>query len=564
MYVQRGGMNLKKTKIISLLLACIMSTAVFAGCGSKSSSSKNSMDKTQEISIPLGKDDIKTLDPSKSTDLVSGYVLQESLEALAREEVKDGKDMFVPGGAKSWKVSQDGKTWTFNLRKSKWSDGKDVTADQYVYAIQRSLAKETASDYAYLLTGAGITGAKAYNEGKGSADQVGVKAVDDLTLQITLDHPCGYFEKLLSNKLFAPQRKDLVEKSGGKFGTTANTLAYNGPFKISYFQNGSKLILTKNSSYWDAKSVKLNKITMLFLKDENSRMNALLSGQIDMVGASKQEWIDKFNKMNKFVETKSDQPDVHFNVFNTKNKYFKNAKIRKAFSLVIDKQNFFKTIAKGIGRTAYGWVPYSLQIGNSEYRDKVPEELKNDSGDAKELLKEGLSEIGADPDPSKMDVRYLLPGTDSINKDEGDLVMNALKTKLGVNIKCDFKEWGEFITAQDNGDYDFCFNDWTADYNDPMTFFDLFETGADMLHDGWSNKDYDSLIDDAKNTMDQSKRLEDFKKAEEILIKDDYVVTPLYYTGNVEFMAKYIKGAEAPLFSSGEELKYAYVVGKGK
>jgi oligopeptide transport system substrate-binding protein len=364
--------------------------------------------------------------------------------------------------------------------------------------------------------------------------------------------------------LFLPQRQDLVEKYGDKYGTTYDTLVYNGPFKITELQGGNKIVMVKNDSYWDKNSVKLSKVTMPFMKDANSRMNALQSGEIDTVGVDMQEWVDKFKQLGKFDQIVGDQPNTYFDFYNTATKYFKNAKIRRAFSLALDREDYFKLIAKGIGKPAYSWVPYSMQIGNDVYRSKVPEQLKSDKEDPKQLLAEGLKEIGADVDPSKMVIDYLLPGTDVGNKEQGDYMLNVLKTKLGVTVKCNYMEWAQYLAQIDKGGYDMCFTDWVGDYNDPMTFFDMWETGAKIENNGWSNKDYDALIEDAKNTMDQSKRLEDFKKAEKILLQDEAILSPSYFQGKNEFIAKYVKDTQAPLFAMGKELKYAYTSGRGK
>ncbi|MDD3225069.1 MAG: peptide ABC transporter substrate-binding protein [Clostridium sp.] len=552
---------MNKKKVIAVVTGLVVvATMGLTGCGN--SSTNGSMDSNQHITVALMKDDVQTLDPSKSTDSASAYILQESTEALAREEIKNGKDTFVPAGAKSWSVSPDGKTWTFKLVSNKWSDGKPVTADQYAYSIKRSLDPKTASSYAYLLTGSGIVGANDYNAGKTSVDSVGVKALDNSTLQIKLDHPCGYFVKLISNKLFSPQREDLVKKYGDSYGTTSQSLAYNGPFKITKFQNGDRVELVKNDDYWDKKDVKLSKVTMLFLKNDNSRMNAFQSGQIDSTEVTEQEWIKKFKKSSKYNEINVDKPETYFNVYNVKDKYLANAKIRKALSLIFDRKDYLKSIAKGIGKPAYSWVPHSVQIGNDEYRKSVPEQLKGDNEDPKKLFAEGLKEIGADSDPSKVTINYLLPGTDEINKEQGDYMMNLVKNKLGANIKCTYMEWGQYIDSLTKGNYEMAYTDWIADYNDPMTFFDMWKTGANIEGNNWSNAKYDALITDAQNTMDQKKRLSDFKQAENILVKDEAAIAPLYYDGKVEFTEKYVKGVQEPLFSNGDELKYAYTSGK--
>ena len=563
--IQLGGLKMKKQKLLAIMLTGMMMVSMtMTGCKSSSNNSTSGApDKDQHITVGIPVANVKTLDASKGTDAYSAYILQESMEALAREEIKDGKDQFVPDGATGWEVSSDGKTWTIHIRDSKWSDGEAVTAEQYEYAIKRTLAKDTASQYAYLLINASIKGAAEYNAGSGKAEDVGIKATDKSTLVITLDKPCAYFEKLLSNKLFIAQRKDLVEKNGAAYGTKAETLAYNGPFKIATFANGSKVELVKNDQYWDKDNVKLDKLTFLFMNDENSRMNAFMSGQIDRVAAATGNWKDKFAQTGKFDFNNTNIPATSYMFFNTKNKYFANAKIRKAFSLILDRADYVKVVRQGIGQPAYGWVPYSLQIGNDQFRDKIQEELKGNNEDAKQLLVAGLKEIGADPDPAKMTVNYLEASTDELAKNDGDYFINLVKTKLGATVNVNYMEWAQANDNINEGKYDISSMAWGGDYNDPMTFFDMWESNAGVMVNYWANKDYDALIEDAKDTMDQAKRLDDFTKAEKMLLIDEAVISPMFYQQSPVFSYKYLKGVQDPLFAPvGVEWKYAYTSGR--
>ena len=556
---------MKRKKVITMVLAGVLaSTMSLTGCGSSTSSNKSTpktADKVQYVNVALPVGDVKTLDASKATDAYSAYILQESMEALAREEVINGKDEIVPDGASSWNVSSDGKTWTFHLRASKWSDGKAVTADQYVYSIDRTLAPTTASGYSYLLVGANIVGAADYNSGKITADKVGVKAINKSTLQITLSSPCAYFEKLLSNKLFVAQREDLINKYGTTYGTTAASLVYNGPFKITNFQNGDKVVMVKNDDYWDNKSVKLNTLTFLFMGDENARMNAFMSGEIDQTPVLSSNWQTKFAQENKYNEKMFNSPVTSYIFFNTKNKYFSNVDIRKAFSLAIDRNEYVKVVRQGIGKAAYAWVPPSVLVGTTEFRSKVPEELKNDTENPKQLLATGLKQIGANPDPSKISITYLESGTDELSKEDGDFMINQFKTKLGVNIKVNYMEWAQYEDQINIGAYDMSTMAWGADYNDPMTFSDMFETGAGAVVDYWANKQYDTLIQDAKSTMNETRRLADFTKSEKMLLIDQAVIAPTYYQQFPIFTSKIIQGMQIPLISN-LEWKYAYTSGR--
>lgn len=559
---------MKSKKLLTVLLsAAVISTIALAGCGSSSSTSSSSttLDKDQHLTIPIPASDVKTLDSSKGTDMYSSYVLQESMEALGRDEIKNGKETVVPAGAESWQTSSDGLTWTFKLRKSKWSDGKDVTADQYVYALRRALDPNTASEYAYLLQGIGIKNADDVNSGKLPTDQLGVTAPDPSTLVITLSHPCAYFQKLLNFKFFIPLRQDIVEKAGAKYGSTADSLVFNGPFKITSMESGSKIEMVKNDSYWDKKDVKLDKVTFDFMSDNNAQMNALQSGEIDAAAVISKEWNDKFSKNSSLVHTTSPLPTTGYLAFNfkDKNKLMTNDKIRKAIALSLDRKQYLNIVGGGIGTPANEWIPTDVQAGSDFYRDKVKSPLSELKGDPKQLFSEGLKELGMDPDPSKVTIVDTEAGTDAVAKKEGDLLISELKNKIGVNVKVNYEEWKQFLQDQSTLNFEMQSGEfWSADYNDPMTFMDMWETSATSQTNAYSNKDYDALIEDAKIQKDESKRIEDFQKAEKILLVDDVPFATTYHQSSSSFTYNYVKGIQRLPFASGAEIKYAYISGK--
>ncbi|KHD35496.1 peptide ABC transporter substrate-binding protein [Clostridium acetobutylicum] len=565
---------MKSKKLLSVILsAAVISTVALSGCGSSSTSAgaSGALDKDQHLNVEVPTSDVKTLDPSKGSDGYSAYVLQETMEALARDEVKNGKEVVVPAGAKSWSQSSDGLTWTFHLRDNKWSDGKPVTADQYVYALRRSLDANTASEYAYLLIGAGIKNSDEINKGKMSSDQLGVSAPDSKTLVINLSHPCAYFEKLLNFKFFIPQREDMVKKAGSKYGSAANTLVYNGPFKMTSMVSGNKIELVKNDQYWDKKSVKLDKVTMYFMDDANTMLNALQSGQIDIADTLRPEWVSRFNKTGKFNQVTGNVPTNSYLEFNNqdKNKLLTNAKIRKAISLSLNRKDYLKTTSYNIGTVSNAWVPKAIDIGDESYRSKANVSVKDSKEDPKELFKQGLKELGMDTDLSKVVLNDEEAGTDERHKLEGDYLINAFKKNLGVTLKVDYKEWKQFLQDEEDLNYEMQSGEmWSADYNDPMTFMDMWETDAAKTKNGYANKEYDALIEDAKIQKDQAKRLDDFKKAEDLLVNKDAAIAPTFSQGENLFAYKYVKGIQTPQFgASGSrdvEFKYAYISGKNK
>ncbi|MGL4797391.1 MAG: ABC transporter substrate-binding protein [Paraclostridium sp.] len=253
----------------------------------------------KELNI-TGTSDIPTLDPSKATDTVSSEVLMNTMEGLVKLD-KDGK--LAPGVAESWEKSEDGKTWTFKLRKdSKWSNGDPVTAKDFEYSWKRTLDPGTASTYGFIMYD--IVGAKDYNLGTtDNADGVGVKAVDDYTLQVDLVRPVHYFDSLMFFKSFLPQNQKVVDEFGQEYGTTHDKTVYNGPFTLSQWKLEDIYTMSKNPNYWDASAVKIDKINTKIVKDSNAALNLYESGDIDIVGLSSEN-VDKYKESPEFKTRK--------------------------------------------------------------------------------------------------------------------------------------------------------------------------------------------------------------------------------------------------------------------
>ena len=563
-----------KTKrlMITLLTLTLTASVALVGCGKKAAvvtpkpgtdATAVKMDADQFLNGYL-KDEPKSLDPSLATDLYASETLVNCMEGLTRiEQGADGKDVIKPAGATSWDTNADKTVWTFHLRDFKWSDGKAVTAKDFEFAIKRALDPKVGSTYAFILYP--IKNAVKYNNSKAKAEEVGIKAIDDKTVQFTLEKACPYFLDLTYFKVMYPQREDIVKAQGDKFGTEASTLIFNGPFILKNWAHQSKMEFEKNPNYWDKDSVKLTKLTLNIMKDEAARMNSLSSGVIDYSLVAKAEWIERLNATNKFTVTKSNDPSESYMHFNTKDKYFKNAKIRQAFSLAVDREETVKVLYKGLAQPAYGWCPPTLQIGGKDYRTKVGVEplkaFKEANPDAKALLIAGLKEIGADPDPSKAVFNYLQTGTTATDREFAEFDQQMLKKNLGINLKVEYVDWAVAQKRTDEFDYQITGVAWSGDYNDPNTFFDMFVTGANIISTGWSNPKYDTLVKQASDTVDPDKRTDLFKQAEKILVVDDAVIAPTVYRMKNLYKANYLKKVMSPLFGAND-FKYAYTEGR--
>ncbi|MGL4731816.1 MAG: peptide ABC transporter substrate-binding protein [Clostridium sp.] len=568
---------MKSKKLLAALLTVSLTTSmVLVGCGSENAKKNNdetakkegqageaTLDKDQYLNLLLQAEP-KTLDQSKSSDMYSSQVLTNVNEALTRLTVdENGKSKIVPGGAESWEQSKDGLKWTFKLRDMKWNDGKPVTIDDYIYGIQRTLDPKVASPYAFLLYP--IKNAEAYVGEKAKIEDLGVKKIDDKTLEFTLENPCSYFLDLTYFKVMQPQRKDIIEKHGDRYGTDANTMVFCGPFTVKEWIHNNKVEFEKNPEYWDAENVKLEKATMKIIKDESARMNEMYNGSLDMGGVSKPEWIKKFDESKNFEVYKTYDGSTTYTMFNFKDKYFKNAKIRKAYALAKDREGACSTLYKNLAEPATAWCPPGVQIGGEEFRKKaefnIIEEIKKENSDPKALLIEGLKEEGLDPDPTKHTFKYLESGTSATNKEFAEFEQQNIKKTLGVNIEVDYVEWPVFQDKTKKLDFQIASQAWGGDYNDPNTFFDMWMSTAGIVPTGWSSEKYDELVKKAAQTVDQEERTKLFAEAERLLLLDDAVISPGVWRFKNTYVRNYVKGYKSPMFGT-IDLKETYISGR--
>ncbi|MFD3155986.1 peptide ABC transporter substrate-binding protein [Haloimpatiens sp. FM7330] len=558
---------MKSKKIISLIVGtCLISSLGLFGCGeakkTTSKASEKKMDKEQYINANLQAEP-KSLDPCKGTDGYCCQVFQETIEGLTRLETDaNGEDCIKPAGAEKWEHNEEGTVWTFHLRDYKWQDGKKVTAKNYVYAFKRSLDPKTGAPQCNLLYP--IKNAEAINQGKASTDSLGAKAIDDNTLELTLEKPCPYFFQLTFNKSYLPQRQDIVEKYKDKYGSDGDKYISCGPFVIDHWTHNSEIVLKKNDKYWDKKKINLEKVNFKIIKDPTASNNSLYSGSLDLGGVSKQEWIKKFDATKKFDRIQAVLPALNYSFFNCKDKVFKNANIRKAFILGTTREDLGKVIFKGRFNPGYGAIPPKVKIDGKEFRDIAEEpvkQLQKENPDPKVLLKKGMKELGLGDDPSKLDVTVLQAGTDQWSRTYAEYIQQMYKKTLGVTIKAEYVEWPVFQKRTDEGKFQLGGMAGSGDYNDPNTFMDGFISSSQYTPVFWKNEEYDKLVVGCQTLMDQKKRIEDYKKAEHILIHDEGVISPELYRTRNTYKYKYVKGLMIPLFGK-VEYKYAYTDGR--
>jgi len=558
---------LNKQKGISLFLILILILGtVLTGCRKQKTPTDDAnttptmtedSNTEQILSISLDSEP-DSLDVAKASDINSQTILTQVMENLTRLEVgNDGSDVVVPAMAESWEHSDDGLVWTFKLRDAKWSDGKPVTAEDFVYGVQRTLDPETASPVATLLEP--IKNAEAIINGDMDVSKAGIEAIDEKTVQVTLEYACAHFLDLTYDRVMQPQRKDIVEKHGTSYGTEADKLVFNGPFVVEEWVHNSHITFSKNESYWDEKSVKLDKVNVKIISEETALMGELQNGTIDIADPSSAEWIGKLDESGQFDKITGFEARSHYIFFNQETELFSNKKIRQAFSVSLDRETIQNDIYQGIHMAAYGWVAPPVDIGTENFRKKAGDpvkELIDENPDPKALFMEGLKELGIDKDPSEIKIPLMVPNIEG--REFPEYLQQLFNEKLGVNIELDIAEWPIFQERNRQLDYVMGYKSKGGYYNDPMTFLDIWVTNAKIIPTGWSNKRYDNLIKEASLSVDNEERYEIFKEAERILVKEDTAIAPYSYELRNTYVQKYVKGAMIPAFGP-ILVKYIYI-----
>ncbi|QSX06162.1 peptide ABC transporter substrate-binding protein [Sedimentibacter sp. zth1] len=578
---------MKAKKILAVLLAVAMTFSI-AGCGKSDKNDENStnndssnnvvnegndsnagekttdLDGNQYYNTYLASDPT-SLDVSLRSDSYSSTIISNVNEGLVRLEDRDGDYFMAPGDAQTWETSEDGKVWTFHLGDNKWSDGEPVTAQQYVYSLQRSAKPETGCPNGWFLTP--VLNYDEISKGEKDVSELGVKAIDEKTLEITLSNVTPAFLEMCNGTIYYPQREDKVKEWGEKYGSEAEFTVYNGPFVLDSWTHNSALVLKKNPNYWNADAVKLDTVNLAVMQDTTTIINAYKSGDLDEVGVSTQEWLEEFKGDENSKYSNYTTQGLTFNFYNTKDKLFKNENIRKAFTLSINHEDINEMCFGGLRVPTYGWVVPTISVGETNFRKAAGDpildqkaKLEADGETPKDLLIKGMEELGLGDDPSTLDVTLSLAGTSDWFRTYGEYLQQVYAEELGVNMKISFSEWAIFEPNIKNGNYQIAYMSWGAYYNDPYDVLSVFKSKWDQVGTGWVNEKYDELIDQGAIEMDAQKRLQNYIDAEKILM-DEAIVCPLAAGTVNSFYQNYVYGYSSLGFSSNG-FKDMYTMGR--
>ncbi|MBE6063687.1 MAG: peptide ABC transporter substrate-binding protein [Clostridium butyricum] len=531
--------NSKIKKLCAVVMAATLAMSTLVGCGSKSSTASGSAAGKQEITFNLGADP-KTIDPALNQSTDGGTLLSNCFDGLYKLD-EDGKPQ--PAVAESYDLSEDKTEYTFHLRKdAKWTNGDPVKASDFEYAWKRVLNPDVAAEYAYQMMY--LKGAKEYNTKQGSVDAVGVKAIDDNTLKVSLIAPCPYFLDLTAFPCYFPVNQKVVEENKD-WTTDPKTYVSNGAFKLTDYKIKDGCTLEKNDTYYNKDQVTLDKLNVKFATQDTSSWANLKTGQFDVTdlvplseiqGGVKEGLVTIFPQIGTYfysvnVSEKAKELDPEAG------KALGDARVRKALNLAIDREAIVENVSKGDQIPATSFVSTGIKDENGkEFAGKEYFPAKGDVEQAKKLL----AEAGY-PDGQGFPSIVLLFNPESGHGNIAQAVQDMWKSNLGINVELQSQEWKVFQQTRNNKQFEIARDGWLGDYSDPMTFLDMLEKVSGQNNCGYASDKFDALVDAAKVEKDTAKRLDLLHQAEDQLMEDMPVI-PIYYYTKATGINKNVKG----------------------
>lgn len=466
----------------------------------------------------------ETLDPHLMTGVTEGRIAAALFEGLVTQHPETLAP--TPGVAESWDVSADGTVYTFHLRETTWSDGTPLTAQDFYDSWKRALTPETANQYGYMLYP--IKNAEAHHKGElKDFGQVGLKVEDPQTLVVTLANPCPYFLDLVAFSTLLPVPIKVIQEHGDQWSRPENIVS-NGAFVLKEWKQNQRIVVEKNPRYWDKEFVKLEKVTFLPHDDAETAYKLFLQDQCDWLTSIPLPKIDEVKRLPEYYV----QPYLgsYFYRFNVTKPPFDDVRIRKAFSMAVDREVITRDLLKA-GQLPATW--FTPQMTGYE----PPKGLKFDVQKARDLL----AEAGF-PDGDGLPMVELLYNTSESHKVVAEALVQQWKENLGITVAPRNTEWKVYLKEVDNLNFNLARAGWIGDYADPNTFLDMFVTGGGNNNTGWSNERYDELIALAGKETDRTKRFALLKEAETILVEQELPILPIYIYVNQGLLKEKVNG----------------------
>ena len=548
-----------KKKILSVILAAALTCSMVVGCGSSKDTAKDDKAATSSsdgfnVTVNFASEPM-TIDPALNSTVDGGVMANHLFEGLMKwqdtGEEADGSDGTVDnaeltyGQAESYdKVeNEDGTvTYTFHLRDGiKWSDGKDVTAGDFEYAWKRLVDPATAADYSYMLDS--VVNANEIIAGEKDASELAAKAIDDKTFEVTITTDVPYFEEICAFPATMPVRQDIIEEKGDQWTFDPSTYISNGSYKLTEWTHNSQIVMAKNENYYDYENLGPDTITFKLMDDANAMLSGFKSGELDFIQDAPQAELPSLiasgdMKILNYLGT-------YYVCFQTQKAPFDNPKVREAFTLAVDRTYIVDKVTQSGQVEAGGYVPSGIaDADGGDFRAEGGDYYKPTDADYEancEKARQLLAEAGY-PNGEGFPVVEYLYNTSDAHKAVAEALQNMWEQELGVTVTLNNQEWAAFLQTRKNGDYSIARNGWISDYNDPISFLDMWMTGGGNNDAQYANPEYDNIIKQAKATSDATERMKLLHQAEDILVGQDYVVNPLYFYTQKYMLADGIEG----------------------
>lgn len=547
-------------KLLSLLLVVAMcfslvacSTPSTGNTGNTGNNESNTDEQTEagkkvfKYSITA---DAETLDPTMMNSITSATVGFHIYEGLMRNHMGEVQN----GIAESYEVSEDGLVYTFHLRDAKWSDGVEIKAQDFEYALKRVADPATASDYVFLIANL-IKNASEVNSGELSVDELGVKAVDEKTLTIELQNPTSYFTSMLSMSVFLPIRQDIVEKYGKEYSTDADKNVYCGPFVVSDWKHEDRIILEKNENYWDKDSIKLDEVNILTVSDPMTAVAMFEQGQLDIVPVPA-EVAGNYENVNYYFDGSNDF--IKLNMDGSSE--LDNKDLRLAINYAMNREDYISLTSKNIYQANTRYVLPQVKGVEGEYGTEYPLEafpVKGDAAKAKEHLDAAMEALGIS-DPASLDLELITTDNDRA-RIEAEVIQNQLQTTLGITVSIRQVAYKQRLQMEADHEFEMIIGGWVPDYSDPMSYLELWTSDSSYNQGSYFSDEYDAYIVDARTNTDPKARMEALFNAEKLLLEDAAIV-PLQLRRNGLLINPKLEGFETYFVGLNYDYIYADIV----
>ena len=539
---------MKKSRLLALGLSAALAVSLLAGCS-------NTTEQSSGFNLNLCfASEPETMDPTLNRTVDGNVMMNHLFEGLYKyvdsDPSGDGRNgataVLVPGQAAEEPAvteNADGTyTYTFTLRDDiYWSDGEPVTANDFVYSWQRLVDPETASPYNTII--AMVVNANEIINGEKDKSELGVKAVDDKTFEVQLTYNCSYFLDICAFPNTMPLREDVVE-GNSTWSQDPSTYVCNGPYKMASWTHDAEIVMAQNEKYYNVEELGPDTLTFKLMDDANAQLTAFNNGDLDYMQNPPTDETASLLVAGTLLP--GDYLGTYYVCFNNQKAPFDDVNVRRAFSLAIDRNYIVQQVTQSGEVPAGGWVPSNVVdaqgTDGDDFRTVGGDYIDVNDYEANcELARQLLAEAGYPNGEGFPEVTYLY-NTDERHGAIAEALQSMWKEVLGVQVRLDNQDWNVFLETRSKGEYSMCRNGWIADYNDPVSFLDMFMTDNGNNDAHYSNSEYDAIMTEVLSDSDAEGRMALMHQAEDLLMEQDCAIAPLYYYSNPYMISDNVHG----------------------